>query len=42
MLTPAHFKMLTYVSSHGGMKIKWVDHTHALGVFASDSAGRRR
>uniref|UniRef100_A0A8C2Q386 R3H domain and coiled-coil containing 1 n=1 Tax=Cyprinus carpio TaxID=7962 RepID=A0A8C2Q386_CYPCA len=26
------------VSSDGGMKIKWVDNTHALGVFASQSA----
>ncbi|XP_075870340.1 R3H and coiled-coil domain-containing protein 1 isoform X2 [Nelusetta ayraudi] len=24
--------------SNGGMKIKWVDNTHALGVFASESA----
>lgn len=24
------------------MKIKWVDDTHALGVFASESAGMRR
>lgn len=28
--------------SDGGMKIKWVDDTHALGVFASESAGMRR
>uniref|UniRef100_A0A7N8WJY7 R3H domain and coiled-coil containing 1 n=1 Tax=Mastacembelus armatus TaxID=205130 RepID=A0A7N8WJY7_9TELE len=25
--------------SDGGMKIKWVDNTHALGVFSSESAG---
>ncbi|XP_028303066.1 R3H and coiled-coil domain-containing protein 1 [Gouania willdenowi] len=24
--------------SEGGMKIKWVDHTHALGVFSSEAA----
>nr|XP_046240331.1 R3H and coiled-coil domain-containing protein 1 [Scatophagus argus]XP_046240332.1 R3H and coiled-coil domain-containing protein 1 [Scatophagus argus] len=24
--------------SDGGMKIKWIDHTHALGVFSSESA----
>lgn len=30
------------VYSHGGMKVKWVDDTHALGVFASETAGMRR
>lgn len=30
------------IFSNGGMKIKWVDDTHALGVFASESAGMRR
>lgn len=25
--------------SEGGMKIKWVDNTHALGIFSSVSAG---
>uniref|UniRef100_A0A3Q3VXD9 R3H domain and coiled-coil containing 1 n=1 Tax=Mola mola TaxID=94237 RepID=A0A3Q3VXD9_MOLML len=28
--------------SDGGMKIKWVDNTHALGVFASEAAGESR
>ncbi|XP_070694111.1 R3H and coiled-coil domain-containing protein 1 [Pempheris klunzingeri] len=27
--------------SDGGMKIKWIDNTHALGVFSSDSAALR-
>lgn len=27
-----------YVSD-GGMKIKWVDDTHALGVFSTEAAG---
>lgn len=27
-----------YVSD-GGMKIKWVDDTHALGVFSTEEAG---
>ena len=25
--------------SDGGMKIEWVDDTHALGVFSSETAG---
>lgn len=29
------------VYSEGGMKIKWVDNTHALGIFSSASAGIR-
>ena len=28
--------------SDGGMKIKWVDNTHALGVFSSEAAGESR
>jgi len=26
--------------SDGGMKIEWVDDTHALGVFSTGAAGR--
>lgn len=27
--------------SDGGLKIKWVDNTHALGIFSSEAAGER-
>lgn len=38
------FKMHVFLSvfSNGGIRIKWVNDTHALGVFASESAGMRR
>ena len=34
------FPFLVVSSSDGGMKITWVDDTHALAVFSSETAGR--
>uniref|UniRef100_A0AAZ1X7S9 Uncharacterized protein n=1 Tax=Oreochromis aureus TaxID=47969 RepID=A0AAZ1X7S9_OREAU len=35
------FVMFIDLTIDGGMKIKWVDNTHALGIFSSESAGER-
>lgn len=40
MISNAHAIHDFFPVSEGGMRIKWVDNTHALGVFSNESAGK--